>query len=246
LLQHLTGVLDDWDPELVDGLASERRVIALDNRGVGKSDGKTPSSIEEMADDAIAFIESLPLTKIDLVGFSLGGFVSQVVIQKRPDLVRRVILAGTGPAGGKGINKVGSVVQDAILWAGKEKKHPKNFLFFAHTKSSQEEGDAFIQRLDERKEDRDTAISDDAVQAQLTAIHGWGNEFPSDEQARAIKQPVLVVNGDNDIMIPTINSIDLFRSLPNAELSIYPNAGHGGIFQYRREFVDQSLRFLGT
>jgi pimeloyl-ACP methyl ester carboxylesterase len=240
-LHHLTAVLEDWDPAIADGLAS-RPVIVFDNRGVGGSGGRTPDNVADMAKDAIAFIDALGLAKVDLFGFSLGGFIAQIIAQERPDLVRRIILAGTAPAGGEGIINVGAVLQDAIAKAGAENKHPKHLLFFRPSKDSQKAADAFLSRLSERKEDRDVAVTNEAIHAQVTAITKWG--MAATGSLGAIKQPVLVVNGDNDIMAPTINSVELARKLPNAELSIFPDAGHGAIFQYHDVFVDQALRFL--
>lgn len=241
-LHHLTAVLDDWDPAIADGLAKNHRVIVFDNRGVGGSGGKTPDDVADMAKDAIAFIDALKFTKVDLLGYSLGGFIAQVIAQERPDLVRRIILAGTGPAGGEGISSVGPVLQDAIAKAAAQNKHPKHFLFFRPSKTSQTAADAFLNRLNERKEDRDAAVTNETIHAQVAAITKWG--MAAEGSLTAIKQPVLVVNGDNDIMVPTINSEKLAGKLPNAELSIFPDAGHGAIFQYHVEFIGQALRFL--
>jgi pimeloyl-ACP methyl ester carboxylesterase len=241
-LHHLTAVLEDWDPAVVDGLAKSRPVIVFDNRGVGGSEGKTPDNVADMAKDAMAFIDALGLTKVDLLGFSLGGFIAQVIAQERPGLVRRIILAGTAPAGGEGITSVGTVLQEALTRAGAENRHPKHLLFFRPSKDSQKAADAFLARLNERKEDRDVTVSNESIHAQVTAITKWG--MAAAGSLGAIKQPVLVVNGDNDIMAPTINSVELARKLPNAELSIFPDAGHGAIFQYHGAFVEQALRFL--
>jgi pimeloyl-ACP methyl ester carboxylesterase len=242
LLHHLTAVLDDWDPALVDGLAASHHVIAFDNRGVGGSGGTTPNSVEEMARDAIAFIRALGFTEVDLLGFSLGGFVAQDVAQLQPALVRKMIIAGSGPAGGAGISDMGAVLQDALGKASAAAKHPKHFLFFSQTGNGQEAANALLARLAERKTDRDTPISNETIGAQLTAIHNWGRGDPSNLAAHT--HPVLVVNGDDDVMVPTINSFELARRLPNAQLSIFPDAGHGGIFQYHRTFVCQALAFL--
>lgn len=242
LLHHLTAVLDDWDPRVVDGLAAKHHVIAFDNRGVGGSGGSTPASVEEMARDAVAFIRALGLSKVDLLGFSLGGFIAQVVAQEQPDLVRKLIIAGASPAGGEGISNMGAVLQDAVAKAGASGKHPKHFLFFSQTSNGQAAANAFLARLSERKEDRDAPMSNETIGAQLTAIHAWGQGDPS--KLSAIDHPVLVANGDNDVMAPTINSFELARRLPNAQLSIFPDASHGGIFQYHAVFVQQALDFL--
>jgi pimeloyl-ACP methyl ester carboxylesterase len=243
-LHHLTAVLDDWDPKLLNGIAGGHHVIAFDNRGVGGSDGQTPASVAEMAEDAIAFIEALGFAKVDLFGFSLGGFVAQVIAQTRPDLVRKIVLAGTGPAGGTGISDVGAVLQGAFQKAGAEHKHPKHFLFFSPSVQGQKAADAFLQRLDQRQADRDAAVSDQTVQAQIAAITKWGRAPNSRDKLTQIRHPVLVANGDEDVMVPTANSIALFEALPNAKLSIFPDASHGGIFEYADAFVDQTLHFL--
>jgi pimeloyl-ACP methyl ester carboxylesterase len=243
-LHHLTAVLDDWDPTLLDGIAKDHHVVIFDNRGVGGSGGQTPASVGEMAQDAIAFIEALGFAKVDLFGFSLGGFVAQVIAETRPELVRRIVLAGTGPAGGVGISDVGAVLQGAFQKAGAEHKHPKHFLFFSPSAQSQKAADAFLQRLNRRQADRDTAVSDQTVQAQITAITKWGQAPNPRETLKQIRHPVLVANGDEDVMVPTSNSVALFEALPNAKLSIFPDASHGGIFQYADAFVDQTLHFL--
>jgi pimeloyl-ACP methyl ester carboxylesterase len=245
-LHHLTAVLDDWDPKLLDGIAKDHHVIIFDNRGVGASSGQTPASVGEMAADAIAFIEALGFAKVDLFGFSLGGFVAQVIAETRPELVRKIILAGTGPAGGAGISDVGAVLQGAFQKAGAEHKHPKHFLFFSPSVQSQKAADAFLRRLDQRQKDRDTAVSDQTVQAQITAITKWGQAPNPREALQQIRHPVLVANGDEDVMVPTVNSVALFEALPNAKLSIFPDASHGGIFEYADAFVDQTLHFLAA
>jgi pimeloyl-ACP methyl ester carboxylesterase len=241
-LHHLTAVLDDWDPRVVDGLAAKRHVIAFDNRGVGGSGGSAPKTVEEMARDAVAFIGALGLDKVDLLGFSLGGFVSQVIAQQQPGLVRKIILAGTGPAGGEGIVNVGAVLQEAFGKAAASNTNPKQFLFFTQTSNGRSAADEFLRRLKERTKDLDTVVSNETVQAQLTAIQAWGQGDAT--KLGTVRHPVLVVNGDHDVMVPSINSFALARKLPNAQLSIFPDAGHGGIFQYHAAFVEQALAFL--
>jgi pimeloyl-ACP methyl ester carboxylesterase len=241
-LHHLTAVLDDWDPRVVDGLATKHHVIAFDNRGVGASRGSTPKTVEEMARDAVAFIGALGFSKVDLFGFSLGGFVSQVIAQQHPGLVRKIILAGTGPAGGEGIANVGPLLQDTFARAEATHRHPKDLLFFTQTSNGRAAAGDFLQRLKERTEDLDTPVSNETVQAQITAIQAWGQGAPT--KLETVQHPVLVANGDDDLMVPTVNSFELARRLPNAQLSIFPDAGHGGIFQYHAAFVAQALAFL--
>ena len=241
-LNHLAAVLDNWDPRVVDGIAAKHRVIVFDNRGIGASGGSTPDTIEAMARDAIAFIRALGFEQVDLLGFSLGGMVSQVIAELEPQLVRKMILAGTGPAGGVGIDKVTQVTIVDILKGYMTFKDPKHYLFFTTTANGRREAGKFIERLKERTVDRDKPISPGAFRAQLKAIHAWGVQQPSD--LSTIQQPVLVANGDYDRMVPTSNMVDLAKRLPNSELKIYPDAGHGGIFQFHDEFVPQALAFL--
>nr|WP_253653173.1 alpha/beta hydrolase [Williamsia serinedens] len=241
-LNHLGANLDNWDPRVVDGIAAFHHVITFDNRGVGASAGRTPTSIEAMADDAIAFIEALGLMKVHLLGFSLGGFLVQVIAERRPELVARIVLAGTGPAGGTGIDRVTRItIADSItaLLTGKD---PKQNLFFTRTDNGKAAGREFIARLEERSTQRDKAVSLRTFRAQLRAIHTWGTSTPAD--LSTITRPALVVNGDDDRMVPTSNSHDLARRLPDAVLHIYGDAGHGGIFQAHREFVSDVLLFL--
>jgi pimeloyl-ACP methyl ester carboxylesterase len=242
-LHHFTAVLDDWDPAVVDGIAAERRVILVDLRGVGGSGGTTPDSVETMAGDAVAFLEALGLSTVDLLGFSLGGMVAQVIVQQRPDLVRRVILAGTAPAGDEGPAATGAILQAALEKAGAQGKHPKHFLFFSPTANSRAASDAFLARLDQRTQDRDATVSNETIGAQLTALAKW-EQGTSPVGLANVDKPVLVVNGDDDTMLPTISSFHLAQLLPDAQLSIYPDSGHGGIFQYHDLFVAQALDFL--
>jgi len=241
-LNHLSAVLDNWDPRVVDGIAARHRVITFDNRGVGASQGTTPRSVDAMARDAIAFVRALGHDQVDLLGFSLGGFVAQVIAEREPRLVRRMILAGTGPAGGEGIDRVTAVTVLDILKAVLTFKDPKEYLFFTRTANGRATARQFVNRLKERTDDRDKPISVTAFRNQLKAIHAWGVQRPSD--LTVIRQPVLVANGDHDRMVPSSNSADLARRLPDARLTLYPDAGHGGIFQHHDEFVAEALRFL--
>jgi len=242
LLTHLAAVLDNWDPRVVDGIAAQHRVIAFDNRGVGASTGKTADTIEAMAADAVAFIRALGLEQVDLLGFSMGGMIAQVIAREQPQLVRRLILAGTGPAGGEGIENVTKISHLDTVRALVTLQDPKQFLFFTRTANGRRAGKEFLARLKERTGNRDKVISIRSYLTQLKAIHRWGLETPAD--LSTIEQPVLVVNGESDRMVPAKNSSDLARRLPNSELVIYPDAGHGGIFQFHEQFVGKALEFL--
>jgi pimeloyl-ACP methyl ester carboxylesterase len=166
-LNHLGAVLDNWDPRVIDGVAARHRVIAFDNRGIGATKGRTPHSVAAMARDAVAFIRALGLDQVDLLGFSLGGFVSQAIAQEEPQLVRRIVLAGTGPAGGEGIDKVTPITLRAMLRGALTFKDPKTYLFFTRTPNGRTAAREFLKRLKERKENRDKAISPIAFRAQL-------------------------------------------------------------------------------
>ena len=242
-LQHFTGTLDSWDPEVVDGFARERPVILLDNAGVGSSGGTTPNTVHAMAHHALAFITTLGLKRVDLLGYSLGGFIAQVIAAHRPELVRRMILAGTGPEGGVGIANLGQVVAQARQTSPSE---PRLFLFFDRTESSQRAGRAFIERQARRTADRDRECTAQSASAQLRAIVTWGSSSGRENETRLryIRQPVLIVNGKNDVMVPAINSFELFEQLPNAKLILYPDSGQGALFQYSEEFVREGLQFL--
>jgi pimeloyl-ACP methyl ester carboxylesterase len=241
-LTHLAAVLDNWDPRVVDGIAAKRRVIAFDNRGVGASGGSTPTTIEAMASDAVTFIRALGFEQVDLFGFSMGGMIAQVIAQQEPQLVRKMILAGTGPAGGDGIDKVTRISYLDIARGLLTRQDPKQFLFFTRTPDGRRAGKEFLGRLEERTSDRDKAISLRSFRAQLKAIHRWGQEKPAD--LSSIRQPVLVMNGESDKMVPSKNTVDLDRRFPNSELVLYPDAGHGGVFQFHEDFVKRALEFL--
>ena len=243
-LHHLTAVLDDWDPRVIDGIAAHHRVIAFDNRGVGATGSSVPPTVEQMGTDAIAFIRALGLEQVDLFGFSLGGGVAQMVALQAPELVRRMILAGTGPRGGGGIDQITKVAVIAYLKAGLTLSDPRNFLFFPRTPEGKRAASDYFGRLKERTQNRDKRISVQARVAQLKAIRHAGQSEPDD--LSAITAPVFVANGDHDLMVDSGHSTDMARRLPNAQLKIYPNSGHGGVFQHHRTFVPDALQFLAN
>lgn len=241
-LVHLAAVLDNWDPRVMDGIAAKHHVIAFDNRGIGSSSGSPSNTMEKMADDAVTFIKGMGLKQVDLLGFSMGGMIAQEIVLKEPQLVRKMIIAGTGPAGGEGISSVAGVTFYDMLRGFFTGQDAKQFLFFTRTPSGIEAGKAFLERLKERTENRDKEIAVSALFAQLEALRTWGQKAPAD--LSVVKQPVLVVNGDADRMVPTSNTHDLARRLSNSTLIIYPDAGHGGIFQNHSTFVPSALEFL--
>src|SRR5437773_2274513 len=195
-----------------------------------------------MVRDAITFIKAMGFKHVDLFGFSMGGMIAQEIVLTEPQLVRKMIIAGTGPAGGEGISKVARVTYLDMIRGFLTHQDPKLFLFFTRTPGGIRAGKSFLARLQERSQNRDTAITVTALQAQLKALRRWGSKKPAD--LSKIQQPVLVANGDSDRMVPSDNSRDLARRLPNSDLIIYPDAGHGGVFQYHADFVPKALEFL--
>jgi pimeloyl-ACP methyl ester carboxylesterase len=244
LLNHWGAVLDNFDPRIVDGLARRHHVIAIDYRGIGASGGTAPVTVDAMARDTIALVRALGVARVDLFGFSLGGFVAQDVALKAPDLVRKLILAGTGPAGGPGIDRVSAVSWPLMLEALLTLRDPKACLFFTRTPTGRKAARAFLGRLKERRRSRDKGPSPRAFLRQLQAIKAWGRQSPQD-LARP-RMPVLIVNGDNDVMVPTLLSRNMARRFRDARLVIYEDAGHGSIFQYHDDFVSQALAFLAA
>jgi pimeloyl-ACP methyl ester carboxylesterase len=241
-LNHLAAVLDNCDPRIMDGIAAKHQIVSVDYRGVGASSGVALDTIQAMATDMIAFIKALGFSKVDLLGFSLGGMVSQEIVLKEPQLIRKVILAGTGPRGGVGMNNVTRITYLDVLKGYLTFRDPKFYLFFTQTENGKKAARQFLKRIEERTENRDTKISIKTMNIQLKAIHAWALEAPAD--LSSIKHPVLVVNGEDDRMVPTQNSYDMAKRFPNAELVIYKDAGHGGIFQNHEAFVKSALSFL--
>lgn len=239
---HLAATLDNWDPRIVDPIAKNRHVITFDNRGVGASTGQVPDSIEAMADDAYTFIRALGFDKIDIFSFSLGGFIAQEFVVKHPELVGKLVLTGTGPRGGKDIDKVVGVTYWDILRATLTRQDPKEFLFFNRNATGKPAARAFVQRLQERTVDRDADIKVRAFRTQLKAIQNFGRSAPAD--LSKLTQPTLIANGDNDRMVPSVLSEDLHRRIAGSELIIYPDSGHGGIFQFHAKFAPVAVEFL--
>jgi len=246
LLMHFIGNMDNWDPTITDGFAREREVILFDNTGVGATSGSVPDSIEQMSRDAASFVTALGLSQIDLLGFSMGGLLAQQVAIDHPQLVRRLILVGTGPRSGEGM-AAQTAESQAVFSAQYE--HPDDLwlaVFFTQSPESQAAGRAFLKRFRARIEGRDIEVDGAKVApAQLSAIATWGAPKPDPyAYLRAVQQPTLVVNGDHDIIIQTINSLILKDNIPNAHLVIYPDASHGSLFQYPDRFLRDSTMFL--
>ena len=246
MLQHFRGNLDNWDPALVDRLAKDREVIRVDNRGVGGSTGVVPEDVTAMARDALAFIDALGLQQIDLLGFSLGGHVAQELALLRPRLVGRLVLAGTAPQGGPNLHRWSDDVY-ALATLDQPTAETLLSLFFTSSEESRAKGMEAIGRLYQREVDRDEPTDLTTRDAQLAAITAWG--IPDESKLNrlaGITQPTLVANGDNDTMMHTQNSQLLAECLPDAQLRIYPDAGHGFLDQYPEQFADDVHAFLDS
>src|SRR6202048_3909978 len=236
--QHFTGTIDHWDPAVTDGLAKEREVILFDNAGISSSSGEVPTTIEEMGASAIAFIRALALKQVDVLGFSIGGMVAQEITLQAPDLVRRLIVDGTGPRGGQGMELL---TQAAGRLFGATYDPPENVWLavkFSPSAAGEGAGREFLKRTHLRQVGRDPEVNDKVSPAQVEAMGKWGvQQKGSYDYLKTIKQPTLVVNGSNDMIMPTVNSFIMQQNMPNALLIIYPDSNHGAHHQYPELFV---------
>ncbi|EJO56567.1 alpha/beta fold hydrolase [Burkholderia multivorans] len=244
-LQHFTGTLDNWDPAIVDALARDREIILFENAGVGRSGGQVPTSVAQMADHVLRFVDALSLDTLHILGFSLGGFLAQEIAIARPALVERMIVSGSAPEGGEGAGmdrpELLAIYTDAEMPMSEKLKR----LFFPATQEGQAAAGAFVVRLAARSAEPDLPAGPEVASAQLQAMIAWAN-WSGDvaQKLSRIRQPVLVTNGDDDRMIPTANSFVLAQGLPNATLIVYPNSGHGALFQYAQTYVAHVTEFL--
>src|ERR1700720_3329417 len=245
--QHFTGTMDHWDPAVTDGFAKDREVVLFNNAGVSSSSGQVPTSIEGMAANAIAFIGALGLSKTDVLGFSIGGFVAQRIADQAPGLVRKLVLVGTGPRGGEGM---ASLTPEAQQIFGASYQEPDRLwlaVHFTRSEASQAAGRGFLKRFRLRKENRDPEVNEKVAPAQLEALVKWGIQFDKAyDYLKSIRQPTLVVNGGNDVIVYSVNSFILQQHLPNAQLILYPDANHGSQYQYPELFVRHVSMFLSA
>ncbi|WP_261530570.1 alpha/beta fold hydrolase [Burkholderia multivorans] len=244
-LQHFTGTLDNWDPAIVDALARDREIILFENAGVGRSGGQVPTSVAQMAEHVLRFVDALSLDTLHILGFSLGGFLAQEIAIARPALVERMIVSGSAPEGGEGAGmdrpELLAIYTDAEMPMSEKLKR----LFFPATQEGQAAAAAFVVRLAARSAEPDLPAGPEVASAQLQAMIAWAN-WSGDvaQKLSRIRQPVLVTNGDDDRMIPTANSFALAQGLPNATLIVYPNSGPGALFQYAQTYVAHVTEFL--
>ena len=244
ILQHFRGNLDNWDPALVDALASSRRVVAFDSAGVGMTTGSTPSSAVEMAHEALTFLSAMNFDRVDLLGFSIGSFVAQEVALLRPDILRRLVLASSAPKGAAGMHGWASDVIDAV---GQPEPNPDGYLdvFFAPSPTSRQAGQQALKRMSARQQDRDRPTTWQTRLAQYDAVCAWG--IPGHgllQRLSAVEVPTLVTNGDSDPMILPHYSYLIAGLVPKAQLKIYPDSAHGFLFQHHDEFASDVHAFL--
>ena len=245
LFVHFRGTMENWDPTLLAPLAATRPIILFDNKGVGETSGETPDSVTEMAQDAIAFIETLGHEQVDVLGFSIGGMVAQEVVLQAPHLVRKMILAGTSPEAG--VNPSAEIFERMNRHEGTEEDGINDFMFFFYgpTETSRAAGMASLERIFAQKQFNS---SDQVKEAQMRSVAKWAQEKPDEdyEWLRTIEHPVLVTNGVDDVMVPTQNSYILTEKMPNAQLIIYPDSGHGHLFQFPELFAAHVNLFLDS
>ena len=248
--QHFTGNLDNWDPAVLDGLTPEREVILFNNAGIASSSGEVPSTFAGMAKSAEAFIDALGLKQIDLLGFSIGGMVAQQIVIDRPELIRKLILIGTAPRNHDAGNGQGHITPETAAIFGAAYNPPENLwlkVFFTDSEASQSAGRAFLTRYLSRTENRDASINEKVAPAQIAAVGEWGAQ-PGERftYLKNIHHPTLVISGNHDVIVYTVNSLHLVQNLPNAKLILYPDSNHGSWYQNHEEFVFEANRFLNT
>jgi pimeloyl-ACP methyl ester carboxylesterase len=243
MVSPLGSAMDAWDPAVTNGLAQKYKVIIFDIPGVGTSGGATPDNIPDMAKEVTSFIKALGYNKVDLLGISMGSFISQQILLTEPALVNKVILTGSGPKGSKGLSDL-----PKFLAAAAKLTPEQIFLgsFFAQSEFSQTAGKSAYERIQERQADRDVAITPESFTNQVKAVLGWAQpNADALTELQSVKQPVLIVQGQEDVLVPVDNAINMSKSLPNARLIVYPDAAHAAFFQYHDDFVQKSLEFLG-
>ena len=243
MLVHLAAVLDNWDPKLLDLIAQEHHVIVMDLPGVGASQGKVADTIPGMAAQTVEIIKALGYDKINLLGLSMGGMIAQEIVRLEENLVNRLILAGTGPRGGVEMDKVTGKTFRFMFKGALHRVDPKRYIFYNHDEQGGVEAAKVLSRMGMRKkEDSDKEMNIPGFLTQLKAIKRWGKD--AQDALEFITQPTLIVNGDNDLQVPTANSYEMLEKIAGSKLIIYPNAGHGSIFQYAEEFSKELLAFL--
>jgi pimeloyl-ACP methyl ester carboxylesterase len=242
MISALGNSMDDWDPALTNGLAKQRKVIIFDIQGVSSSGGTTPENISDMAKGVVTFIKALGFNKVDLMGFSMGSFISQQIVLTEPVLVNKVILTGTGPKGAEGLGNLPGLLQK---FGGLNQEDFLLKFAFTSSEASITAGKQSYERIQKRVENRDAAATPESLTAQIKAVLGWAQPSPNAlNELKTITQPVLIVQGENDLPVPVVNAINMSNNFPNAQLIVYPDAGHAAVFQSPDKFVASALGFL--
>jgi pimeloyl-ACP methyl ester carboxylesterase len=242
MVSALGNAMDDWDPAITNGLAQQFKVVIFDIQGVGASSGITPDNIPDMAKGVVAFINALGYNKVNLLGFSMGSFISQQIALTNPNLVNKIILTGTGPKGAEGLANLPNILATA---AGLSPEEVFLKSFFASSAASQNAGKLSYERIQKRSVDRDAPVSQESATAGLKAVLGWAQPNPGAlKDLQNISKPVFIAQGENDFLVPVINAINMSNSIPGAQLIVYKDAGHGSIYQYHDEFIRTASDFL--
>lgn len=242
MLAPLGSSMDEWDPAVTNGLAQNYKVIIFDNQGVGSSSGTTPDNIPDMAKGTVAFINALGYTKVNLLGFSMGSFISQQIVLTNPGLVNKIILTGTGPKGSEGLSNLPNLLSQTVGLTPEQSFLAANF---TSSPASQAAGKLSFERILRRRENRDTPVSGESATAGLKAVLAWAQPYPDAfNELRTITKPVLIVQGQSDFLVPVVNAINMSQNIPGSQLIVYPDAGHASLFQYHDEFVGAVVDFL--
>jgi pimeloyl-ACP methyl ester carboxylesterase len=242
MVSALGNSMDDWDPAVTNGLAQQYKVIIFDIEGVGSSSGATPNNIPDMASGVVKFIRALGYTKVNLMGFSMGSFISEQIAFTNPSLVNKIILTGTGPKGAEGLSNLPNILATTV---GLTPQQVFLASFFAPSDSSQRAGLLSYERIQKRTDGRDAPVSQESATAALTAVLGWAQPNPDAlTELKKITKPVLIAQGEKDFLVPVVNAINMANSIPGAKLIVYPDAGHGAIYQYHDQFVQAAFEFL--
>lgn len=242
MISALGNSMDDWDPAITNGLAQQYKVIIFDIQGAGSSGGTTPDNITGMASGVVKFINALGYTKVNLLGFSMGSFISQQIALTNPALVNKIILTGTGPKGAEGLSNLPNILATA---AGLSPEEVFLKSFFTSSDASQNTGKLSYERIQKRSVDRDAPVSPESATAGLKAVLGWAQPYPAAlKELENISKPVLIAQGENDLLVPVVNATNMANSIPDAQIVVYHDGGHGAIYQYHEEFIQTALDFL--
>jgi pimeloyl-ACP methyl ester carboxylesterase len=242
LISALGNSMDDWDPAVTNGLAQRYKVIIFDIEGVGSSSGSTPNNIPDMASGVVNFVHALGYTKVNVLGFSMGSFVTEQIALTSPGLVNKIILTGTGPKGAEGLSNLPNILATTV---GLTPEQVFLASFFAASDSSRAAGKLSFERIQKHVDGRDAPVSQESLVAGLTAVLGWAQPNPDAlNELKKINKPVFIAQGEKDFLVPVVNATNMANSIPGAKLIVYKDAAHGAIYQYHDQFVQSVFEFL--